>query len=164
VQWLAAVSGSGLPSLGEKRFCNSQSLDTTHETLERLARDLLQIDREMRAEPERRAVFTLCQRGGRALTIACVENIARNHRACEAYGAGGFEACLADFFARIDEAGSSSSRARSLVRAPSWCASMGALGKHRRGASGPSPKWCRRVCAWSFDGVCRMPAPNDGLA
>jgi hypothetical protein len=95
---------------GPVAYCNSQSLDTTHETLERLARDLLQIDREMRAEPERRAVFTLCQRGGRALTIACVENIARNHRACEAYGAGGFEACLADFSARIDEAAAASPR------------------------------------------------------
>jgi hypothetical protein len=62
----------------------------------------------MRAEPERRAVFALCQRGGRALTITCVENIAWNHRACEAHGAGGFDACLADFFARIDEAAATS--------------------------------------------------------
>jgi hypothetical protein len=89
---------------GPVAYCNSQSLDTTHETLERLARALLRIEREIRAEPERRAVFALCRSGGRALTIACVESIARNHRACAAHGADGFEACLADFFTRIDEA------------------------------------------------------------
>jgi hypothetical protein len=98
---------------GPVAYCKTQSLDTTHETLERLARDLLRIDREMRAEPERQAVFALCQRGGRALTIACVENVARNHRACEARGAGGFDACLTDFFTRIDEAAAASRRGAS---------------------------------------------------